>query len=339
MKKSLLVCLFALCANILPAQHQFSKFEMYTRADYQRESIDDKVNDDNSGFKGKYLMLRMDGNLGDGFTYSYRQRFNKGVKDATFFDATDWLALTYTTGNWSFSGGKQVVAIGGYEYDLNPIDVYFASEFWNNIGCFQFGASVSYKFNDGKDSFTAQVSQSPFSATTKNIYAYNFMWCGSHGMLSTIYSTNLVEYLPGKYIGYISLGNRFTAEKISLELDVMNRASNNHAFFGKNMSIIGNFTWNATEQLNVCAKATYDVNNTDCASDMCVLPGTEITRVGAGVEFFPMPNGRKDVRLHAIACYTFGNNSNTAGTAIDKQAIISAGVTWNIDLLNLRSKK
>ena len=168
MKKSLLVCLFALCANILPAQHQFSKFEMYTRADYQRESIDDKVNDDNSGFKGKYLMLRMDGNLGDGFTYSYRQRFNKGVKDATFFDATDWLTLTYTTGNWSFSGGKQVVGIGGYECDRAPIDTYNYSEYCSNIACYQFGISGAWTSISGKDNIMFQFCESPFGRNSIN---------------------------------------------------------------------------------------------------------------------------------------------------------------------------
>lgn len=56
-----------------------------------------------------------------------RHRLNKKNNDASFFDATDWLYLAYRKDNWELSAGKQVVAIGGYEYDAAPIDLYFCS--------------------------------------------------------------------------------------------------------------------------------------------------------------------------------------------------------------------
>ncbi|MBR5893702.1 MAG: porin [Bacteroidaceae bacterium] len=330
MKRKLLTGLFALCFSGLMAQSELTNLRVEARADYQREYVDDKEIEENSGFKGKYLTIRMDGSLGEGFTYSYRQRLNKAHSDQSYFDATDWLTLTYTTGNWSISGGKQVVAIGGYEYDQAPIDVYFASEYWNHIPCYQLGASLTWKNDKGSDSFTAQVTQSPFRANADDMYAYNIMWCGSHGRFNTIYSANLIEYLPGKYISYIALGNKFNVGEVTIVADLMNRASGDHTFIGKNITAIGEISWMPTENLNIIAKATYDVNNTNATSDICVAPGTEITRVGAGIEFFPMSNGSKDVRLHANACYTFGN---ATGALLDKQSIFDAGITWRINLL------
>lgn len=41
----------------------------------------------------------------------------------------------------------------------------------------------------------------------------------------------MMEYLPGRFINYISLGNKFTFDKVALELDVMNRASSHQTFF------------------------------------------------------------------------------------------------------------
>lgn len=334
MKRTLLAGLLAFGFTALSAQSELLDLKVEARADYQREYIDNSEIDDNSGFKGKFLNIRMSGNLGNGFSYSYRQRLNKPNGDASFFDATDWIYLTYNTGAWGFSAGKQVVAIGGYEYDRAPIDLYFCSEYWNNIPCYQMGASVSYKTNSGNDTFTAQVCQSPFRANAGDMYAYNLIWYGSHGWFNTIYSANMMEVYPGKYISYITLGNMFKFGSFTISLDLMNRATDEHTYFGKDMSVMGEVAWMPKENLNIFARATYDVNKSN-AADLCVLQGTEITRVGAGVEFYPIKDS-KNVRLHANGCYTFGDNGNSAGALVDKQQFFDAGVTWRIDLLKLK---
>ncbi len=97
-----------------------------------------------SGFRGKYLVIRADGEIVKGLTYSWRQRLNTLHEDANFFNATDWVYLNYNIRGWNFQVGKEVVAIGGYEYDRAPIDLYACSVFWNNIPCYALGASVGY---------------------------------------------------------------------------------------------------------------------------------------------------------------------------------------------------
>ena len=83
-------------------------------------------------------------------------------------------------------------------------------------------------------------------------------------------------------------------------------------------------------------KVTYDVNKTNSIADLCVATGTEITRAGGGIEFFPLKDGAKDIRLHAIACYTFGSNGNDYGVALDKQTLFEVGVTWRMNLLSIK---
>ena len=195
--KNTLCALFAvLCSQFAIAQHDEALLNLgiEARADYQREYIDGNAIKDNCGFKGQYLNIRMDGRLSDKVTYSYRQRLNKSQEDYNFFNATDWLYVVYqATDNWALSGGKQVVAIGGYEYDRAPIDIYFGSEYWNNIPCYQWGVSATYSFSEGKDQLLAQVCQSPFDLPENDIYSYNFMWYGSHGWFNTMYSVNMIE--------------------------------------------------------------------------------------------------------------------------------------------------
>lgn len=314
------------------------RFEV--RTDYMQEYQEGEKIHDNSGFKGKYLNIRMDGNITDGLSYSFRHRLNRLNSSESFFNATDWVTLNYTTGNWSFSTGKQVVAIGGYEYDRAPIDLYFCSEYWNNIACYQFGVSTTYTINDGKDAFLLQLCESPFrknalNSANKEMFAYNLMWYGSHDWFSSMYSLNMIEYMPGKFINYVALGNQFTMGKTQLQFDFMNRAARIEDL-GKDFSVMAEFVWKACENLNLILKATYDLNNTKRTGDLCVVPGTDIVRAGAALEYFPIKT-YKDLRLHLNYCYTDGTAAKT-GVLRPQQSIIDAGVTWKVGLLNIKRK-
>ena len=317
------------------------RLRIEARLDYTQEYIKDVKVNDNSGFKGKYLNIRMDGNLAEGLSYSYRQRLNKPNVNSTFFDATDWITMTYQYKNWSVSAGKQVVAIGGYEYDRPPIDIYFASEYWNNIACYQLGVSGAYTTTDGKDQILFQFCESPFRKNAVNVlneemFAYNLMWYGNHGFYNSMYSLNLIEYLPGKYINYIALGNRFTFGKFALELDIMNRAMSGAAFWANDFSVIGELSWMPIDRLNVFVRASYD-RNKSVTGDLCVAPGTDMVRAGAGLEFYPLKK-YKNLRLHLDYCYTDGDCPST-NVLKPEQTIVEAGLTWYMNLLNIKSKK
>lgn len=234
MKKLIGAVLFGACVLTANAQDEILRLKMLTRVDYQREYINGEAIHDNSGFKGKYLMFAIDGKIDEHFSYAYRQRLNVGHSDMSFFDATDWARVVYTPdGQWEFSAGKDVVAVGGYEYDKNPVDVYAASEYWNNISPFQLAATVSYTTPGRHSKFIAQCSQSIYRSNAPDMYSYNLMWIGNHGCLGTMYSANLVEYMPGKYISYLALGHKLTLGKLCIEADFMNRASSGHTFLFK----------------------------------------------------------------------------------------------------------
>lgn len=67
--------------------------------------------------------------------------------------------------------------------------------------------------------------------TADDMYAYNLMWIGAHGWFNTIYSVNMIEYQPDKFINYIALGHRLEFGKTALELDFMNRAADHQTYF------------------------------------------------------------------------------------------------------------
>ena len=340
MRKLFVLTILIFSSLALGAQDWVTQARLEARVDYMHEDINGNPIGSNSGFKGKYLLFRLKGDLAEGFSYSWRQRINKPTTNQSLFDATDWLMLTYTKGPWSFSAGKQIVAIGGYEYDRSPLDLYFCSEYWNNIACFQFGASGAYSFSEGKDMLTFQVSESPFrrgslNPQNNNLLAYNLMWNGSHDWFKSIYSVNMVESMTGTFINYICLGNRFEFGQFAFELDLMNRASSARNLLFSDYSVIGDLIWAPIDALSVFVKASYDYNN-GVTEDLCVSSGTKILRAGAGLEYYPLKSNR-NIRLHLNCCYTDGYCSSS-NVLQPKQTIVDAGLTWKMDFLDLKRK-
>lgn len=339
MRKTLLIFCLAAAAFVRAeetATDPLVNLQAEVRLDYQHDWLDGHTVNDNTGFEGKYINFRLDGNITDGLSYSWRQRLNKPHKDASFFDATDWVYLNYDFGRWSVAGGKQVVAIGGWEYDRAPIDLYGCSVFWNNVPCYQIGGSVSFR-PSAADKLTFQLCESPFyTPENRNMYAYNLMWNGRHGFFEAIWSANLLEYAPDRYISYLALGNRFSFGKVALELDLMNRAASRQTFFLRDMSVMGELAYAPTSRWKVFGKMTYDVNRTHRDADLCVAPGTEMKMAGGGLEFFPLANGRHTLRLHANLFYSWGSNGNSADVMQNKTMLVDFGVKWNMHILSLR---
>lgn len=308
------------------------------RVDFQHESTDGHTVNSNSGFEGKYIMLRVDGEIIPGLTYSWRQRFNKSTFDSSFFDSTDWIYLDYALRGWHFQAGKEVVMIGGWEYDRNPLDLYSCSVFWNNIPCYDLGVSVGYDVAKN-DRLSLQATQSPFfTSTNRNLYAYNLMWSGRHGLYESLWSANMIEYEKGRYINYLALGNKFNFNKFCVELDFMNRAASGQAFFFKDCSVMGEVSYAPTERWKVHAKMTFDRNATTTDKDYTVASGTNLKMVGAGVEFFPLLHRKHTLRLHANLYYSWGKNANAADVMQNKSLMVSAGLTWHMNLFNLKHK-
>jgi len=323
-----------------PAEDTPSLFKLGVdvRADWQLLRHGVHTDNGDTGFEGKFLMVRIDGSIVKGLTYSWRQRLNRISSDYNFFDHTDWLYINYQIGRWNFQAGKEIVAIGGMEYDRYPLDMYAGSCFFNSISCFQFGVSGAYDITPS-DRLTAQVTQSPFyTRSNRNMYSYNLLWSGKHGIFKALYSANLLEYAKGKYISYLMLGNRFDVGPVYLELDLMNRAASHQTFFFKDFSVVGEIGWTISPRWKLQGKISYDVNNAHNSADLTVLPGTELTMAGGDVEFYPLLKNKHRLRLHAGCWYSWGRNANAADAMQDKTLFISAGITWNMDLLNIRRK-
>jgi hypothetical protein len=99
------------------------------------------------------LYTLFEGNLNEHFSFSVCNHWladdPEYLYQDTFYSNTtnwvDWVNLTYTLGNFSITAGKDMVTMGGIEYDDYDFDVYIdmCSGLWQNFACYQWGAKAA----------------------------------------------------------------------------------------------------------------------------------------------------------------------------------------------------
>ena len=327
MKRLLLSTLCLLLCSLLPAQRPVDRLYLDMRASFHQDFSGE---DYQSQFLGEHLNFQMTGHIAPNVDYRIRQRLNKKVFDEkNIFNATDFMYINWqATPRWSFTVGKQAVLIGGYEYDAAPIDVYYYSQFCNNLyQGFTFGASITYRVAEGED-IIFQAANSPLSLGFQNIYSYSLAWSGHFApWWKTIWSLNFVQDQDKKFINYVSLGNHFVFGPVIWDVDIMNRSGFGQSrwFFG-DFSVISKVIW-SVGKWNICAKGGYERNdsrNVDAdgrAYDLVIAPGTEYGYYGCGLEWFPL---KKDIlRLHAVYYRDTASRRNN----------VELGATWRIDII------
>ena len=254
---------------------------------------------DKSGLDGKFFNFEMKGSFLQDFTYRIRQRIDMTAGGSK----TDFMIVSYhPTKNWSFTAGRMPLAVGGWEYDLPPIDVYFASHFWNEFSCYDIGSQVEFHTSDGNHDIIFQITNSTFNRydpegkfiRLPNRYTYNLIWYGRMGAFSTSYSINMMEQNKSEYINYIALGNMFDFGKLDFYVDFMNRGFFNQSdFFLGDFTLIGEVKYAFTDKFTGMVKGGYDRNKHSYYDydngwpsykpfDMAVLPGVEYVFGGLG---------------------------------------------------------
>ena len=327
MKKQILVFILATLSITLSAQNHVDRLYFDMRASFHQDITDGVYN---SQAIGEYLNFQMMGHITPNIDYRIRQRLNKKVFDErNMFNATDFMYINWhATPRLSFLAGKHAVLIGGYEYDAAPIDVYYYSQFCNNLyQGFTFGVSAAYEIAPGQR-LEAQICNSPLSLGFQNVYAYNLAWRGEvFPWWKTIWSVNFVEDTSYQMINYVALGNHFVFPDVIFDIDIMNRSGlDQRNWFLSDMSLISKIIW-SVGKWNICAKAGYEKNDPGNlnaygrAYDLVIAPGTEYIYAGCGLEWFPLD--RDNLRLHGV--YYWDN-------AV-KRYNIELGITWRVDVI------
>ena len=138
------------------------KFNMYFnfQGSFDLEKAKDK--DMTAKFYARQLRWEVRGDITDRIFYRFRHRLNKSNVAASLDNlatATDMLYAGFRLDDkWTLTAGKLCQAWGGFEFDLNPMNIYEYSDFLQNMDNFMLGAMITYTPNQNHE-FNFQITE------------------------------------------------------------------------------------------------------------------------------------------------------------------------------------
>lgn len=281
------------------------------------------------------LFFRLGGEILPGLSYTYIHRLNKVVSSG-FLESIDHLHLDWRATRWfGISGGKEVVALGGIEYDYAPIDIYYTSAFYSVVPCYQWGASLRF-YPSESDQIQVQVAQSMLRYWAgENKANINLMWHGQHGPWRALWSVSGLQSVDKDWVGYLCIGNRVDILPwLRLDLDAMMRTGlGKETFTGKDWTFVGELSARPVEQVRVFVRSLYDFNLSGNDADLFLADGRKAGLAGFGVEYSPIRNHADLVRFFVAGAYGWGQNVQDGETVKEKDFRFQAGLRFKMDIL------
>lgn len=299
-------------------------------------SFDAKFNQDGmnglseGAFRINQLRIEAKGKVNDWLSYRWRQRLNRDNDGSNDIDnaptSIDIAGIgVKLSDKWSLFAGKQCAAYGGFEFDLNPIEIYQYSEIINNMSNFMTGLTVTYDFNPNQQ-LQFQVLNS-LNEGVENTYGanleksrmplvYTLNWNANMfgGFWQTRWSVSVMDEVKDKYMYYVALGNQFNfSKKCNMYIDFMSSTEeldrkgimtnmlggktffdDHNAYDAMYNSVVAKVNYRFKPKWNVFAKGMLE-SAAMFKSNKGVEKGNYRTSVGylAGIEYYPM-----DTNLH-----------------------------------------
>ena len=291
-------------------------------------------------FRINQLRIEAKGKVNDWLSYRWRQRLNRDNDGSNDIDnaptSIDIAGIgVKLSDKWSLFAGKQCAAYGGFEFDLNPIEIYQYSEIINNMSNFMTGLTVTYDFNPNQQ-LQFQVLNSLNEGTEatygKNLeqsrmpLVYTLIWNANMfgGFWQTRWSVSLMDEAKDKYMYYVALGNQFNfSKRCNMYIDLMSSTEeldrkgimtnmlggrgmfdDHNAFNAMYNSVVAKVNYRFKPKWNFFVKGMLE-SAAMFKSEDGVEKGNYRTSLGyvTGVEFYPM-----DTNLHFYL--TFVGQSN-----------------------------
>lgn len=192
-------------------------------------------------FKARQFRLEIKGNLTDKLFYRFRQRLNKPTNPQSLDNlgkATDYIYVGYkATDKITLITGKQRQAWGGFEFDLNAINVHEYSDFINAMDNSMMGGTIIYTPFKNQE-FQFQITNNR-NSYLEDIYgdlsaqgieqshsplAYVINWNGSflNKRFQTRWAYGIQTEAKNNYSKMITLGTKYNLEQFQLTFDFMN---------------------------------------------------------------------------------------------------------------------
>lgn len=307
-------------AIALPSMAQSDKMDL--RLEFFNTLNSDFSGDQYEGtsFKTNILRFAVFGDITDQVSYSYRQALQKPTSINSLenlANQVEFANVTYhPSDRLNFTFGKQFVAFGGWEHNVNVLRIKEFSEFVGAIACYQTGVSATWQMNDNhewifqlldargkKDADWFESALPAGLEATKAPLMGTINWNSyfADKALHFRYAASALSMAKDKYAYYLTAANIYEKGSLLACLDFMyaREAVDNlgrlSALRGLTMQNVQYFTTIANveyafhPQWNLALKAAYEI--TDLYKDVDIYQAGRYLdewNVQAGLEYMPV---------------------------------------------------
>jgi hypothetical protein len=190
----------------------------------------------NSKFAMNQFRFEIKGKVSDKVYFRFRNRYTRLPDPQSQDNLSRAVDLAFiridASKKWNFQFGKMCADWGGYEFDMNPIDIYEYNDIVEYADNFLTGAQAAYNISNSH-SLTFQVLNSrtktyeelydtiPGVTESKFPAALVLNWRGSFfgGKFTTLWSYSAFLEAKNKSMHYIALGNQLNLGRLQVTYD------------------------------------------------------------------------------------------------------------------------
>lgn len=326
---------------------------------------------DEVAFRFNQLKLEATGEVNSHLFYGYRQVLNEGneaMKLENLSESIENALIGYRLNDtWTIMAGKQDAAWGGFEYDVNPLEIYQYSDMNEYQDCYFTGMTLAYQLTPSQE-LRIQLTNNRTGSMedaygplpdgiekTKAPLFYTLNWNSSYWdeVLNLRYSVVAGEQAKGKWTYMAWAGQAVEAGPFNGYLDVMYTRSaldqagimtdlvesekeeeNVCALYTEYLSLVAHLNYRLHAKWNIFAKGMYETAAIYKNSER-FAPGKYRTAWGyqAGIEFYPMA----DDNLHFFItgtgrAYHLTEKAKALGASIENTGRLSVGFIYKLPL-------
>ena len=279
----------------------------------------------------------------------------------------DWAGIGIKLNDkFNLFAGKQSANYGGFEFDLNPIDVYQYSDMIDYMSNFLTGLNVGYNMtpdqqlnlqilNSRNSSFdnTYGITEDaegnlPDLKSGKMPLVYTLNWVGNfNNVFKTRWSASVMNEAKDHNMYYYAVGNELNLGKWNAFVDFMyskedidrkgiitnivGRPGGHNAFDTGYLSVVAKCNYRFLPKWNAFVKGMYETASVTKASEG-IEKGNYRTSWGylAGIEFYPMETNLHFFVTYVGRSYDFTSRAKVLGQENYSTNRISVGFIWQM---------
>lgn len=329
-------------ATKIPKRNNVFNLDLEMHATFNTFFIGNKL--DEAAFRFNHIKLEATGEVNKWLFYWYRQNLNQGnqgMDPENLPESIEYAMIGFRLSDkFTILAGKQDANWGGFEYDINPFEIYEYSDMNEYLNCYFTGVSLGYQPTASQE-LRFQVTNNRIGSMedtyglfpdgiekTKAPLLYNLNWNSSYfeETLNLRYSFSAAEQAKGQWSYMAWAGQHVAAEPFDFFFDVMYTRSAldqlgllseiagseeggeteiyRCALNAEYLSLVSTLNYRFHPKWNVFVKGMYETASIYKGSEY-FDPGKYRTAWGyqGGIEFYPM----SDDNLHIFLTGTGRN--------------------------------